>query len=1101
MARMVPTDGYMSARIIRPETAEPGRGIDFPLRPYYKARMLRSRLLLLLACTCSTLTSFPQTSSPSPGSSAGSDTSQEAFVFERIENHVRFENDGSGKRDTVAQIRVQSQAGIQQFGQLIFGYSSASENLSINYVRVRKPNGQVVDTPVANAQDFAPDVLKEAPMYSDYRQRHVSVVDLRPGDDLEYSTTTNITALAPGQFWYEHEFPRRTMVQRETLEIDIPKSRPVKLESPDHKCEVQERGDRRVYVWTIRDVVPDRTPDREQDEEDTPDVQISTFSDWLEVAHWYAKLQGQRVVVDPSVRQKAAELTQGATTPTEKAHRLYDYVARNTRYVSLSFGVGRFQPHAANEVLQNGYGDCKDKHTLLAALLEAEGIRSYPVLINSRRKLDAEMPSPAQFDHVITAVPFGQELTWLDTTAEVAPYGMILYQLRNKQALVAAEDELAGLRRTPADSPLKNLVTMKIEGKFTETGAMDTVVDLTAQGDSDWPIREAFRQLPQTEWQRSMQYLSTLWGLAGEVSDVHLSSLEDTSKPFHLSYHFHVDNYFHVPSSGANFHVLPAIEPRHLSAANRKKPLEPIDVGPAEERVYQAHIQFPKNFSIHIPAAVKMSRDYGEYSSFYSLNGNVLDAERRMVLRVNELPASRRTDVESFRNVTSSEVEQGLWCTITPASETAVAAAAKTSGTPEEMRKAGESALGRKDFATAADLLKRAVDKDDKLKNAWDELGQAYAGLNRHDDAIGAFRRQLEVDPYHERANLDLAQELQQEGKLEDAVAAYRKQVEAAPSDKTAHKNLGLLLVQMKHDPEARTELETASSIPPDDPEVNLALAQLYGRTGDQQKAQQLLKTLIGTGVQGAGTDIYSAALGDDSDPNQVLHDARQTLDNIGDQFDSGEYDRLVPSTFSAMNLVALAWARIGWAKFRQGETLDAMQFLNSAWLLSQSGTVGNRLGRVFEKEGQHDKARHAFALAVAAGGDEVQKSRAELLKLSADPDSASKEVAEAGSELLQMRTVKLTSVATGTTSANFALVFDSSNKPERAEYLDGDSALRSAAGKLQEKEYPVKFPDVSSVKIVRKATLTCDNSACALVLSPLDTMSGSPLSATQARP
>ena len=60
-------------------------------------------------------------------------------------------------------------------------------------------------------------------------------------------------------------------------------------------------------------------------------------------------------------------------------------MARNVRYVSISLGVGRYQPHSASDVLQNGYGDCKDKHTLLSAMLRAEGIQSYPVLIGSAR--------------------------------------------------------------------------------------------------------------------------------------------------------------------------------------------------------------------------------------------------------------------------------------------------------------------------------------------------------------------------------------------------------------------------------------------------------------------------------------------------------------------------------------------------------------------------------------------------------------------------------------------------------------------------------------------------------------------------------------------
>jgi tetratricopeptide (TPR) repeat protein len=1047
------------------------------------------RRLLLFFCAVLSVSLNGQTSPAAPANN-----SQEALVFERMSDLVRFENDGTGTQDTTAVIRVQSQAAIQELGQLIFGYSSANENLQIDYVRVRKPGGQVVETPPSSAQDFAPDVLREAPMYSDFRQRHISVAGLQPGDVLEYHTITQIKPLAPGEFWYEHVFPKRAAVQEESLEIDIPKSREVKLKTPDHKYEMRESGDRRIYTWTIKDFTPDRKRDQQDafDESDfEPDVQLSTFTSWQDVAHWYGKLQGERVVVDDSIRKKAAELTHGATTPAEKTRRLYDYVARNVRYVSLSFGVGRYQPHSPSEVLQNGYGDCKDKHTLLQTLLRAEGISSYPVLINSFRKLDPEVPSPAQFDHVITVVRLGksEDLTWLDSTAEVAPYGLIMYQLRNKQAVLASDDSLAGLVRTPAESPVKNLVVMKIDGKFTETGALDAAIDMTAQGDSDVPLRGALRRVSQADWQRVLDYLSNAWGFAGDVSDVHLDSLEDTSKPFHLTYHFHRDNYFTVPNSGIDFGVLPPLLLRRLAPPAKKKPSEPLDVGPAEERIYRAHLQFPANFTVHVPSAVKLTRDFGEYSSSYQLTGNVLDGERRMLLKVNELPSSRRADYETFRTTNGNLVEQGLWCSITPASAAALASVANTTGTPEQVRKAGSAALQRQDYTAAVALLKRSLDQDATQKDAWDELGRAYAGLNEHDDAIRAFRKQIEIDAFHSRANSDLAMELQQQGKLEDAIAAYRKQIEITPSDKLAHKNLGLLLIQMKHDDQAATELETAASIPPDDPEVKVALAQVYSRTGNSAKADTLMKSVTGGTATAPGADIFAAALRDDVDLTQTLHDARQTLDDIGNQFDSGEYDRLGSSAFSSMNLVALAWARVGWARFLQGETLEAMQYLTSAWMLGQSGTVGNRLARVLEKEGQHDKARHMLALAVAAGGGDVQVSKQELVKLSGGSESADKEISAATPELLQMRTVKLPAISNAPASAQFVLVFDNSSQPERAEYLDGDATLRAAGDRLRDQHFAVKFPDVSSIKIVRKGTLTCSASGCAIVLLPLENL------------
>jgi tetratricopeptide (TPR) repeat protein/transglutaminase-like putative cysteine protease len=1031
--------------------------------------------------------------SSSSSSKPKTNDAEEAAVFERIFNRAHFENDGTEVSETEAVVHIQSQAGVEEFGQLVFGYSSATEKLEVEYVRVRKPDGQVVVTPESTAQDFAPDVLKEAPMYSDYRQRHISVAALQPGDTLEYRTVTRVlTPLAAGNFWYEYTFPKGVVVNEDRLEIDVPKSREVKLKTPTRKPEIQDTGDRRTYTWVVKDIQPerDKNKDDDADEETGPDVQLTTFTDWKQVAQWYAKLQGERMTVDDSVRKKAEELTKGAGTPTEKARRLYDFVARNVRYVSISLGVGRYQPHSASDVLQNGYGDCKDKHTLFSAMLRAEGIQSYPVLIDSSRKLDVDVPSPAQFDHVITAARLGTgtELTWLDTTPEVTPFGLILYQLRNKQAVVASEDSEGGLQRTPGDSPIKTFMHFTLDGKFSEFGALDATLEVTAQGDRDWPMRASFRRYSQAQWKDFVKVLSASWGLPGDVDNVQLDSVEDTSKPFHLKYHLRQDQYFVVPSTSVNFRPIPPLGVPAIRAS--EKSTEPLDIGPAGEMDYRVRLQFPANYTVHTPTAVKMSRDYGDYLSTYSLNKGILEGERKLVVKVNELAAARRADYESFRNATQSDQDQLLSCTIlTPSGQGAVTAAAKMEGTPEELHKAGVKALQSKDYRTAIDLLKRAVDTDASLKDGWYDLGLAYAGANHHAEAIAAFRKQIEIDPNHKHANANLAMELQQTGKTDDAIAAYRRQLETAPYEKTTLKNLGLLLAQLGRDADARTELEAAAAIPPDDPETKMTLAQVYARLGEKSQSQELMKGLTGSAGVDSGEDIFAAALKNGIDPTQTESDAQQVLYDIGGQFDSGELDRLGPSAFSSMRLVALAWARIGWAKFQRGENLAAMQFLTSAWLLSQSGTVANRLGQVLEKQGQPEKARHMYALAAAANGGDVQDSRARLAKLAGDPATTEKDLAQAPAELVQARTVKLGPIAIGSKSASarFNLVFDNSPRPERAEFVEGDESLRSASEQLRGKDFPVRFPDVSSVKIVCRGLLSCGGAGCSIELLPIE--------------
>src|SRR5580704_13893120 len=346
------------------------------------------------------------------------DYAQESFVIEQWHSHFRFEADGTGRRESIARIRIQSEAGVQQWGQLQFGYNSANERVEIPYVRVLKEDGSVVKAGDDAVQDLTAPVEHEAPVYTDYRQKHVTVPGLRPGEVLEYEMVTIVhTPLAAGQFWTEYDFDKNNIMLDEQLEVDVPAGRAVKLKNKtgmDPK--ISEANGRRIYHWSnshLEREDSDKDKDKDKDkkkkkrnpEDERPDVQMTTFATWADVGLWYSSLEKDRRAPSAEVRAKAAELTKDLSGDLDKTEALYDFVAKNFRYVSLSLGVGRYQPHAAGDVLHDQYGDCKDKHTLLASLLEAEGLHASSVLINSTRKLDPDVPSPSQFDHVITMLP------------------------------------------------------------------------------------------------------------------------------------------------------------------------------------------------------------------------------------------------------------------------------------------------------------------------------------------------------------------------------------------------------------------------------------------------------------------------------------------------------------------------------------------------------------------------------------------------------------------------------------------------------------------------------------------------------------------------
>jgi hypothetical protein len=290
------------------------------------------------------------------------------------------------------------QGAAQQFGVLTLSYASANETPTIQLVRVHKPDGTTVDTPPADAMDMPAAVSREAPLYSDLKEKHLPVRSLSVGDTLEYEARFAIDkAEAPGQFWGAHHFtvPGSVIVLNETLTVEVPANKYVQVWSPNHKPTVSDHDGLRTYAWTVSQLIPPakanadddtaksttpKDPDEDADGRKLPSVAWTTFHSWAEVGDWYRSLALSQSQPNDALRARADELTKDAKTPDDQIRALYDFVSTKTRYIGIDFGVGRYQPHSAAEVLANQYGDCKDKDTLLEALLHAKGFTTAPLL-------------------------------------------------------------------------------------------------------------------------------------------------------------------------------------------------------------------------------------------------------------------------------------------------------------------------------------------------------------------------------------------------------------------------------------------------------------------------------------------------------------------------------------------------------------------------------------------------------------------------------------------------------------------------------------------------------------------------------------------------
>jgi tetratricopeptide (TPR) repeat protein len=1019
------------------------------------------------------------------------DHSQEAYVVEKLHTSYRFENDGTGRREFYVKIKVQSEAGVEQWGQVVVGYNSANERVEIPFVRVLKLDGSTVTAPQDSIQDLSIPLERDAPVYTDYRQKHITVPGLRPGEELEYDfITITQTPLAPGQFWMEYEFAKNGTVLDEQLVLDVPKDRTIKLKTkPGNDPKIAESNGRRVYTWTSSHIDKDESEKKKDKEKqkhaakqpEVPAVQMTTFGSWEQMGRWYASLEKDRREPSAEIRAKAAELTKGKTTDLDKIQALYDFVGPNFRYISLSFGVGRFQPHAAADVLHNAYGDCKDKHTLLASLLEASGYHASSVLINSGRKIDPDIPSPSQFDHVFTMVPLGKEEVWMDSTTEVAPFRLLSAVLRDKQALVIPQDGTPRLEKTPANPPMVNRQVSDIDGKINEFGKLNAHVKYELRGDTELYLRMLFRHVPRNKWNEWVKQMNSFSGINGEVSDLNVSDPAQTHEPFQIDYKIEVANYLDWSKKKSDL-VLPLSQ---ISLADADEDdTDPIKIGSPIEYSYHLRLEFPAKYTESSPLPFSMKRDYAHYDASYKVESNVFTASRLLITNLNELPPARASDYLAFRRAVLSDATQHLSIDSSAAGSPILSADLKG----DELYDAAKASFDRGNYQAAVDLFKRVVAADPKHKTAWMDLGRAYMLLRQTDDAIVAFKKQAELNPYDEYAYGALGWAYTTARKYDDGAAAFNKAIEIDPLSQYAHAALGGMYAEAHQYDKAAPELEKAVSLKSDDAALQISLGDAYLNLGQDEKALAAFDraTEISATPEVWNNIAYQLSL-KKAHLDRAQQYAESAVTAISNSLRNLSLEQLSDRDLGMVSALDADWDTLGWVYFARGDLEKAEKYVNAAWTLGEHGEVGDHLAEIYEKRGQKDEAIRTYAMSLS-GLRPALETKGRLAALVGGDAKATKAVEQHRTDLQTLRTLHLGKIAPAGGTADFFVIVTSSGghgQVAAAKFISGEEKLKPLTEDLCNAKIDFVFPDDTPTKILRRGTLSCskDSHECDFVM------------------
>jgi Flp pilus assembly protein TadD len=168
----------------------------------------------------------------------------------------------------------------------------------------------------------------------------------------------------------------------------------------------------------------------------------------------------------------------------------------------------------------------------------------------------------------------------------------------------------------------------------------------------------------------------------------------------------------------------------------------------------------------------------------------------------------------------------------------------------------GKSLLAEGKYEAAATELKKATEQDKNAVEAWMQLGHAYHGMKKHDEALSAFTAAKRLDRNSITPHLAHAKVQVELGRVELATTELNFVVEMDPKNLEALLLLGQVS-QMPHKlPDGSTgvskasleraelNLQAASALAPQNPQVQLELVNVYTKLGRRDDAQTALKKL-----------------------------------------------------------------------------------------------------------------------------------------------------------------------------------------------------------------------------------------------------------------
>jgi tetratricopeptide (TPR) repeat protein/transglutaminase-like putative cysteine protease len=524
-------------------------------------------------------------------------------------------------------------------------YAPASQELRVVHARVYKSDGRVLE-----ADDAGDNAVANAnvSMYYDVRSRVLRFPALERGDviELDYRTSPANNVNPYGDY-----FGGLVVFQSNIAK----KLRRYVLITPIHRqfniiaqriapAVVTTSAEERIYRWEARDVAPlPSEPRGPAITEIAPYVHVSTFGSWAALGRWYAQLIQPQFALDAGLREAAIHLLKGAHTEQERISAIHQFVLRNTHYVAMEFGIYSYKPYPVTQTYARRFGDCKDKASLMIALLRQAGVEANIALVRTRRlgEVDPQAASVALFNHAIVYVP--KYDLWLDGTAEYAGLRELPLEDQGATALVVAQDGRAELRRIPITQPSDNYVRRTVRAQVLADGRVQFTGVTYTRGEEAPGLRREYES-PERQRDAVRNSLAEIFPSV-HVEDVKVDGANDLERPVTVEFRGTLDSFSGRTSVPLTSSWLPRTYVQTMAReSSRTQDLLLPAPWTADEEL---HFELPAGATVAaMPSDTVLETAFGSASLHYERQGREIVVRTSIQFRKLRIPPA---EYDSFR--------------------------------------------------------------------------------------------------------------------------------------------------------------------------------------------------------------------------------------------------------------------------------------------------------------------------------------------------------------------------------------------------------------------------------------------------------------------